>query len=239
VDVVIRGASVVDGTGAAAFLGDVAVRDGLIAYVGPSFAGSAEEQIDATGLTLTPGFIDIHTHFDPQLCWDGRADPSLCHGVTTVVVGNCGLSVAPIRDQAAADHMIGMFGRIEDIKRRTFEAGVPYARWFGGHGSFGAYLDHIRPGLSINVGALVGHSAIRLCVMGDAAQEREATQAEVDAMVALVDDAMAAGAIGVSSNYADNDEHGVPRVISDCHFSVQLDRFIPGFLSYSVAVFLK
>ena len=179
-------------------------------HVGGGFIGAAAEEIDGTGRVLTPGFIDIHTHFDPQLCWDGRADPSLQHGVTTVIIGNCSLSLAPVADKHAADRIIGMFGRIEDIKRPTFEAAVPFSSWYGASGSFEAYLDHIRPGLSINVGALVGHSAVRMSVMGEESQQREATPREIADMAALIDEAMAAGAIGVSSSYADSDEFGNP-----------------------------
>ena len=179
-------------------------------HVGGGFIGAAAEEIDGTGRVLTPGFIDIHTHFDPQLCWDGRADPSLQHGVTTVIIGNCSLSLAPVADKHAADRIIGMFGRIEDIKRPTFEAAVPFSSWYGASGSFEAYLDHIRPGLSINVGALVGHSAVRMSVMGEESQQREATPREIADMAALIEEAMSAGAIGVSSSYADSDEFGNP-----------------------------
>jgi N-acyl-D-amino-acid deacylase len=224
VDLVIRDVTIVDGTGSDAFVGDVAVSAGKLVQVGGGFLGAAAESIDGHGKYLTPGFIDIHTHFDPQLCWDGRADPSLQHGVTTVVIGNCSLSLAPVADKAAADRIIGMFGRIEDIKRPTFEAAVPFDSWYGTSGSFGSYLDHIKPGLSINVGALIGHSAVRLAVMGEESQEREATQDEIDEMAALIEEAMQVGAIGVSSSYADTDEFGrpVPSRFSSIHEKCEL-----------------
>jgi N-acyl-D-amino-acid deacylase len=203
-DLIVRNARIVDGTGAPARNGDVAVKDGRIVAVG-SFAGSAARTIDAGGRVLTPGFIDIHTHFDPQLCWDGLATPSLEHGVTTVFIGNCSLSLAPVRGGNAKDKLINMFQVIEDIKKRTFDAAVPFT-WE----SFPEYLDHIRPTLGINVAALIGHSALRYYVMGAASQERTATPEELAEMCRLVEEAMAAGAAGISSSYVDIDENMKP-----------------------------
>jgi N-acyl-D-aspartate/D-glutamate deacylase len=199
----IRNAKIVDGTGAPSFQGDVAVSDGEIVAVG-KFEGTAAKEIDAGGHVLSPGFIDIHTHFDPQLCWDRLATPSLEHGVTTVVVGNCSLSLAPVHE-GASRKLVKMFGKIEDIKEPTFDAGVPFA-WE----SFGQYLDFIKPGLGINVGALVGHSALRYYVMGTASQERIATDAEIAQMCELIEGAMSAGAIGMSTSYVDIDENNRP-----------------------------
>ena len=155
-------------------------------------------------MILSPGFIDIHTHFDPQLCWDGYATPSIEHGVTTVVTGNCSLSLAPIRN-GGENKIISMFQVIEDIKKPTFEEAVPFS-WE----SFGEYLDHIKPGLGINVGALIGHSAVRLYVMGEDSQKREATDDEIKQMVEIVEMAMKHGALGVSSSYVDVDENFDP-----------------------------
>jgi len=199
----IRNALIVDGTGAAPFKGDVALANGKILAVG-KFDGTAAREIDAHGHVLSPGFIDVHTHFDPQLCWDRLATPSLEHGVTTVVVGNCSLSLAPVH---AGDSLkiVKMFGKIEDIKEPTFDAGVPF-KWQ----SFGEYLDFIRPGLGINVGAMVGHSSLRYYVMGAASQERAATDAEIAQMCELMEEAMAAGAIGISTSYVDIDENNRP-----------------------------
>ena len=217
-DVVIRNGSLVDGTGGESVTGDIAILDGKIAQVG-IVAGTGREEIDASNLAVAPGFIDIHTHFDPQLCWDSHATPSIEHGITTVVTGNCSLSLAPIRDRAAADKIVSMFGVIEDIKQRTFDEAVPFT-W----NSFPEYLDHIRPKLGINVGALIGHSAIRLFVMGAASQERAATPEEIEAMCALVEESMAAGALGISSSYVDMDENGkpVPSQYADIHEKVAL-----------------
>ncbi len=200
---VLRNASIVDGTGAPAFAGDVAVVGDRISAVG-HFSGRGAREIDAGGLTLAPGFIDIHTHFDPQLCWDGFATPSVEHGITTVVIGNCSLSLAPVRP-GASGKLVSMFAVIEDIKKPTFDAAVPFT-WE----SFPEYLAHIRPKLGVNVGALIGHSALRLYVMGAASQERIGTDAEIADMCRLVEEAMAAGALGLSSSYVDIDENTKP-----------------------------
>ena len=201
----IKNANIVDGTGSDAYIGDVSIHDGIISDIG-KVDGDFENTIDANGLTLAPGFIDIHTHFDPQLCWDGYATPSIEHGVTTVVTGNCSLSLAPIRD-GGEEKIISMFQVIEDIKKPTFDAAVPFS-WE----TFGEYLDHIRPNLGINVGALIGHSAVRLYVMGEDSQKREATDDEIQKMSEIVEIAMEQGALGVSSSYVDVDEnlHPVP-----------------------------
>ena len=202
-DLVIRNARIVDGTGGAEIRGDVAIKDGSIVAVG-KYDGEANETLDAAGSILAPGFIDIHTHFDPQLCWDGLATPSLEHGVTTVVIGNCSLSLAPVRGEGAAK-IVSMFGVIEDIKKPTFDEAVPFS-WE----SFSEYLDFIRPGLGINVAALIGHSALRFYVMGAQSQERVATDDEIAEMCRLVEEAMAAGAAGISSSYVDIDENMNP-----------------------------
>ena len=202
-DLCIRNARIVDGTGSPAFAGDVGIAGDRIAAVGRVEAGDARV-IDARGLVLAPGFIDIHTHYDPQICWDRLATPSLEHGVTTVVMGNCSLTLAPVRP-GQSGKLVAMFSRIEDIKEPTFAAGVPFS-WE----SFGGYLDHIRPGLGPNIGALVGHSALRWYVMGPASQERVATDAEIAEMARLLEEAMAAGAIGLSTSYVDIDENMKP-----------------------------
>ncbi len=216
-DLVIRNARVVDGTGAAAFTADVAVRDGVIVSIG-KFTGSASREIDAHGHVLAPGFIDIHTHYDPQICWDRLATPSIEHGVTTVVMGNCSLSLAPVRKEGRRK-LVKMFEKIEDIKEPTFDAAVSFA-WE----SFGEYLDFIRPGLGLNVGALVGHSALRFYVMGKESQERVATDDEIARMCALLEQAMAAGAMGLSISYVDIDEDSrpVPSRLADMREKIAL-----------------
>ena len=203
-DLLIKNGSVIDGTGSATKQVDLGIKDGVIVSIG-QVEGDALETIDAKDLVVSPGFIDIHTHFDPQLCWDGHATPSIEHGITTVVTGNCSLSLAPIKGKEDADKIVSMFGVIEDIKKTTFDEAVPFS-WQ----SFPEYLDHIRPKLGINVGALIGHSAIRLFVMGPESQQREATQEEISKMCDIVREAMRAGALGISSSYVDIDENGDP-----------------------------
>ncbi len=202
-DLVIRNARIIDGTGEPERHGSLAVADGKIAEVG-RIKASGRREIDAAGKVLAPGFIDIHTHFDPQLCWDGLATPSIEHGVTTVVIGNCSLSLAPVQGDGR-DKIVSMFGVIEDIKKPTFDAAVPFS-WE----SFADYLDFIRPKLGLNVAALIGHSALRYYVLGADSQKRAATPAEIQRMCDLVEAAMAAGAAGISSSYVDVDENMDP-----------------------------
>ena len=220
-DLIIRNARIIDGTGAAEQRGDVAITDGKISAVG-TVEGSAIQELDAQGRILTPGFIDIHTHFDPQLCWDRLATPSIEHGVTTVVIGNCSLSLAPVRG-LGSEKIVSMFGVIEDIYKPTFDAAVPFS-WE----SFSDYLDFIRPGLGINVAALIGHSALRYYVMGAESQERTASADEIQQMCQIVEEAMAAGAAGISSSYVDRDEkmRPVPSQYADLDEKIALAKAV-------------
>jgi len=204
---IIRSARIIDGSGAPEQPGAVAVRDGKIAAFGADIdaaAGPGAAEIDARGQVVAPGFIDVHTHFDPQICWDRLATPSIEHGVTTVLMGNCSLSLAPVKaaDQRA---LAGMFKQIEDIPLKTFAEGVPWS-WE----SYPQYLDFIRQNLGINVAGLVGHSALRTYVMGAAAQERAADAGEVEAMGRILAEAVQAGAAGLSTSYVDIDENMKP-----------------------------
>lgn len=202
-DVIVKGGLVVDGTGAPAFAGDVAVKDGRIAAVG-RVEGEARQVVDASGRVVAPGFIDPHTHFDVQLLWDGAARPALEHGVTTVVPGNCSLSLAPLR---AGDRrrVVGMFQQIEEMPPEAFTTAFEWT-WE----DFAGYVAAIRKGLSINVAPLVGHSVIRLWVMGNASQERAATPDEIAAMQDLLRECLEAGAVGLSTSFVDVDENGRP-----------------------------
>jgi N-acyl-D-aspartate/D-glutamate deacylase len=193
-DLVIRGGLIVDGTGAPARPGDLAVARGRIAEVGV-VTGRGAREIDAAGLAVAPGFIDPHTHYDAQLTWDPLASCSSWHGVTTVVTGNCGFTIAPCRT-GDRETMMRMLQYVEGMSLEGMRKGI---RW--DFESFGEYLDALdRGGLWVNVGALVGHSAIRQYVMGGAAWERPASDDEIERMATAVREAMAAGAVGLSSS---------------------------------------
>lgn len=193
-DLVIRGARVCDGTGREAFSGDVAVSDGRIESVGRGTARGTRE-IDGGGLVLAPGFIDLHTHYDCQLFWDPSASPSPWHGVTTVVMGNCGFTIAPCRERDR-DTLMRLLLFVEGMPIETLRAGIRWS-WDGFDGYLGA-LE--RQGVGPNVAGFIGHSAIRYRVMGEAAVERAATADERAAMAAVVREGVTAGAIGWSTS---------------------------------------
>ena len=202
-DVLIVNGRIVDGSGAPAFEGSLAVQDGRIAAVG-KVEGEARRVIDAGGRAVAPGFIDPHTHFDVQLLWDGAARPALEHGITAIVPGNCSLSLAPIR---AADRskVVGMFQQIEEMPPAAFTEAFEWS-WE----DFAGYRDAVARRLAINVAPLVGHSVIRLWVMGEASQQRAATPDEIARMQELLRECLAAGAVGLSTSFVDVDEHGRP-----------------------------
>ena len=197
-DLIIRGGRVVDGSGLPSFVADVGVKDGRITEVGRLKDGAART-IDAAGLAVSPGFIDHHTHLDAQMLWDpyGTCEPQ--HGVTSVVMGNCALSLAPVR-AGIEDAIIKSFIRVEAIPRIALEQGVKW-NWH----SYGEYLDNLEGKVGINVGGLVGHIAVRHHAMGEEAVERKATGTELQKMRGLVLDAMEGGALGMSTNR--NDRH--------------------------------
>ncbi|MDG2005140.1 MAG: amidohydrolase family protein [Novosphingobium sp.] len=208
ITLLVKNARIVDGTGSDAWTGDVAIAGDRIADVAPDIDAVAPT-IDAGGQVLAPGFIEIHTHYDPQICWDRLATPVIEHGTTTVVFGNCSLSLAPVR-KGEDPHLTRMFSKIEDIEPEIFDSAVPYS-WE----SFGEYLDHIRPGLGLNVGGLVGHTALRHYVMGQDAQKRAATDVELDAMCGVLAESIQDGAFGLSLSYADTDADDLP--VASCH----------------------
>jgi len=193
-DLVIRGALLCDGSGREAARGDLAVTGDRIAAVGRVAEHGARE-VDGAGLALAPGFIDVHTHYDCQLFWDPQASPSPWHGVTTVVMGNCGFTIAPCRE-ADRETLMQLLLFVEGMPIETLRAGIAWA-WE----DFAGYLGALeRQGVGPNVAAFIGHSAVRYRVMGRAAVERAATPEECAAMAALVREGMAAGAIGWSTS---------------------------------------
>jgi N-acyl-D-aspartate/D-glutamate deacylase len=193
-DLIIRGAAICDGSGRACYGGDVAIGDGRIRALG-AVSGPARREIRAEGLVAAPGFIDVHTHYDCQVSWDPALTPSSWHGITTVVMGNCGFTIAPCRPEHR-ELLMEMLLYVEGMPTEALRAGI---RWEWE--DFPAYLDAVeRARPAINTAAFVGHSAVRYFVMGDAAVERAATADELRRMQAIVRDAMRAGAIGFSTS---------------------------------------
>jgi len=205
-DLVIKGAVVADGTGAPLRSADVAVKDGRIAEV-RRITGAATETIDADGLVLAPGIVDVHTHYDAQLTWDSNATPSPSLGVTTVVVGNCGFSIAPCTPECR-DLIARNLAEVEGMSLTALRSGTNWD-----FESFDEYLTLLkRKGVTPNVAAFIGHSAVRTMVMGPEASERAASEDEVTAMRNLVSDGMDAGAVGFSTSTSINHygDGGVP-----------------------------
>src|SRR5882724_6056887 len=193
-DLLLKNGRIYDGSGMPSFIGDVAISDGRIEEIGRMNA-SADRVLDVGGLAVAPGIIDFHTHFDAQLWWDPLASSSHEHGVTTVVMGNCGLTLAPCKPESR-DALIGTFVRVEDMPRASLQAGIPW-EWT----THGEYLDALeRKPLGLNVATLVGHCAVRQYAMGEASVEREADDSEITEMEDLVRHGMAAGAFGFSTN---------------------------------------
>lgn len=207
-DIIIRNGLVVDGTGLPGYQADIGIKDGKITVVRSIDAGTINEtatkEIDARGRIVSPGFIDPHTHFDAQLLWDGAAKPAIEHGVTTIVPGNCSLSLAPLK----AEHrmkLVGMFNQIEEMPAIAFKEGVEW-NWE----TFDEFVARIQKGLMINVAPLVGHSVLRLWVMGDDSMSRQANDAEIKGMQKLLRECLDAGAIGMSTSFVDMDERLQP-----------------------------
>ncbi len=216
-DTLIRGGTVVDGTGAKGFAADVRVQGGLIAEVGPNLKPDGETVIDAWGAYVTPGFIDNHTHLDGAMFWSPDLDPIPGFGTTTAVMGNCGVTMAPLSD-AMRHEVIDLFCYLEDLPLSAFEEKVPW----GWGTSFGAYRKAAATSpTSINLEGYAGHISLRATVMGEAAWERAATADETARMAVMLDESMRNGALGFSTNLMDNDRHHRPvptRLADDAEF---------------------
>ncbi len=192
-ELTIRGGLVVDGTGGEPRRADVGIDGGLITAIGAGLEG--QTSLDAGGCIVAPGFIDLHTHYDPQVLWDPALSPSSQLGVTSVVAGNCGFSIAPC-PPALRESMIATLVNVEDMRSATLHAGIDWV-----FETYGEYLETVSAqGTAINYGGYVGHTAVRLWVMGDEAYERTATDDEIARMAGVVGESIAAGALGFSSD---------------------------------------
>ncbi|HEV8296730.1 MAG TPA: amidohydrolase family protein [Acidimicrobiales bacterium] len=204
-DTALRGGTVIDGTGRPARTADIGIRDGRIVDIG-RIDEPTHTDVDVRDLVVSPGIVDVHTHYDAQLFWDPAATPSCFHGVTTVLGGNCGFTLAP---NPGGDYLMRLMARVEGIPLAALEAGLPWD-WT----TYSDWLDRLDGKIAVNAGFLCGHSALRAFVMGAAATERTATPDEIKAMVRLLHGAIDAGALGFSSsqtvNHNDGDGRPVP-----------------------------
>ncbi|WP_328427018.1 N-acyl-D-amino-acid deacylase family protein [Streptomyces sp. NBC_00443] len=212
-DHVIKGASVVDGTGAPACTADIGIRNGRIAVIGTVTEESRTSE-DAAGLILAPGFVDPHTHYDAQLFWDPYATPSLNHGVTTVAGGNCGFTLAPLNPARPedADYTRRMMSKVEGMSLVALEEGAPWS-W----SSFGEYLDALEGRIAVNAGFMVGHCALRRYVMGPDAVGGQPSSEQLAAMVGLLREAMEAGAWGLSTTQSTSHSDGDGKPVASRH----------------------
>jgi N-acyl-D-amino-acid deacylase len=204
-ELVVKGGMVVDGTGRPSEPADVRVSNGVITEVGPNLTVGSARTIDASEAYVAPGFIDSHTHLDPSMFWDPFCDPMPQHGVTTVVTGNCSLSLVPVRPDTVQS-VSDVFCFIEDMPTASFAEGIPWT-WE----TFAEYRDSIdKNGLAVHAVALLGHSVLRMYVMGDDSWNRAATEEERTLMARVLDESMAAGAFGFSTSRLDVDRHQRP-----------------------------
>ncbi|MET7549935.1 D-aminoacylase [Streptomyces sp. NBC_00121] len=215
-DHLIRGATVVDGTGAPSYAADLGVRDGRIAVIAEpgTLTEEAVTSEDATGLVLAPGFVDPHTHYDAQLFWDPYATPSMNHGVTTVAGGNCGFTLAPLHPDRPddADYTRRMMSKVEGMALKALEEGVDWS-W----STFREYLDALEGRIAVNAGFMVGHCALRRHVMGADAVGGQPGPAQLDAMLRLLHDAMDAGAWGLSTTRSTTHSDGDGKPVASRH----------------------
>jgi N-acyl-D-aspartate/D-glutamate deacylase len=214
-DLLIRGGDLVDGTGSPRARADVGVRGGRIVWVGTGGEEAARRTVDAEGRVVAPGFIDPHTHYDAQVLWDGGVSPSPLHGVTTVVGGNCGFTIAPVAPETSG-YVTRMLSRVEGIPVAALESALDF-RWR----TFGEWLDLLEGGVAVNVGFLVGHSTVRRLVMGASAVGAAATAGQLSSMEAVVHRSISEGALGFSTSRSTShrDHHG--DLVPSLHASVE------------------
>lgn len=205
-DTLIKGATIIDGTGKPSKTADIAIHNGRVSAIG-QLHDNATEVIEADGLVACPGFIDPHTHLDAQLFWDPIATPSGLHGITSVIMGNCGFTLAPVEDQSDIDYLTHMMVKVEGMPLQALVEGVPW-NWR----SFAEYLDQLEGNIALNVGTLVGHNALRRVVMKDSAVGAEASDDQIEQMKALLDESLKAGGLGFSTTraYTHSDGAGQP-----------------------------
>jgi len=208
-DTIIKGGCVVDGSGLPSRVADVGIKDGMVTDVG-RLSGAAET-VDASGLVVMPGIVDVHTHYDPQLSFEPFATSSCFHGVTTAIGGNCGYSIAPCKP-ADRDWITNLFAKVEGMTPSVLREGLPWD-WE----SFPSFLAALDQRIGINFTMYIGHSAVRRYVMGEAASERAATPDELEKMKSLVREAMAAGAAGFSSSHAPTHVDHLKRPVPSRH----------------------
>ena len=209
-DYLVKGATIVDGTGEASYLGDVGIRDGQIVAMG-SVDEPSRQTLDAEGLTVAPGFVDPHTHYDAQLFWDPAASPSNVHGVTTVIGGNCGFTLAPLRSEDA-DYIRRMMAKVEGMPLAALENGVDW-KWE----SFAEYLDALDGRIGVNAGFMVGHCAVRRYVMGAEAIGKTASPDQLQTMVDVLDASIAAGGLGLSTTMSSSHSDGDGAPVASRH----------------------
>ena len=220
-DLIIRGATIVDGTGTPGRVGDVGVQDGRIVAVAYRDGGDADgriadearEEVDAAGLVVCPGFVDPHTHYDAQFFWDPLATPSNVHGVTSLVAGNCGFTLAPLHAEDA-DYLRRMMAKVEGMPLAALEQGVDW-----GWESFADYLARLDGTLGVNAGFMVGHCALRRYVMGADAIGNEATPDQLAEMVRLLHEAIEAGGLGFSTTLSSTHSDGDGQPVASRHAS--------------------
>src|SRR5579862_3561024 len=204
--ILIRGGIVVDGTGAPGFAADVRAKDGLITEIGAALKSQGEQEIDAKGAYVTPGFIDSHTHVDGAMFWSPDLHPIPGYGTTTCIFGNCGIAMAPVTPKMRKE-VLELFCYLEDLPVAAFEKHVPWS-WGA---SFGDYAKSAAASpIAINVEGFVGHINLRAIAMGEGAWERAATEDERTQMAAMLEEALKGGALGLSTNLMDNDQHHRP-----------------------------